>query len=231
MLLEEYVELVRNYIKDYEGLNRLLEFKEENETGDLELYIKLGLGQLNFISPYNDENFISYNDFIIYFIDICTTGNISPGVVKRNRGGGITLKRPEPGQEPFCPDTLYLRSPWAPVTGPQRAVRVLLPVVVRAWFRVAHPEECPAADRVAVPPAGCPAGFPGPRHEKDCYFLYTWSVSPDRWIYTSVVATARFREKTRRVCAGLPRSTIRNTTPLIFIPRSLPDIVHSCLCK
>jgi len=51
MTLTEYRDVLRNYLKDYEGLNRLLNFKEENEDADLDMYLKMALGQVNFISP------------------------------------------------------------------------------------------------------------------------------------------------------------------------------------
>ena len=43
---------MRDFIKDKEPLNRLLKFIEENTDDELDLYINMALGFLNFIPPY-----------------------------------------------------------------------------------------------------------------------------------------------------------------------------------
>lgn len=96
--LTDYVEWLRSFIKDHAFLNRLLEFKEENDNDELELYLNMALGWLNFIPPFLGSS--TYADFPIPALIIhqatieCL---ISNGVVHaRNEltynNGGVTLK-------------------------------------------------------------------------------------------------------------------------------------------
>ena len=48
----DYTTALRNFIKDSQFLNRLIEFKEENTDDLLNLYLNMGLGFLNSIPPY-----------------------------------------------------------------------------------------------------------------------------------------------------------------------------------
>jgi len=52
MTLVEYNTALRNFIKDKELLNRLLKFVIENEEEDLDLYINMALGFLQYIPPF-----------------------------------------------------------------------------------------------------------------------------------------------------------------------------------
>jgi len=52
MTLIEYRTALRNYIKDHEALNRLLQFIHENTDDELDLYLNMALGFLNYIPPF-----------------------------------------------------------------------------------------------------------------------------------------------------------------------------------
>lgn len=47
-----YIDLLRGFIKDHEGLNRLLEFEKESEDSELDAFLNLALNDLNFIPPH-----------------------------------------------------------------------------------------------------------------------------------------------------------------------------------
>jgi hypothetical protein len=49
--IEEYKKALRTYIRDFEFLNRLLDFKEENSDDGLELYLNMAIGYLNIVPP------------------------------------------------------------------------------------------------------------------------------------------------------------------------------------
>lgn len=51
MTLEDYRNGVRGYLKDYQELNRLLKFEEENANDKIDLYVNMALGFLNSIPP------------------------------------------------------------------------------------------------------------------------------------------------------------------------------------
>jgi len=53
MEMPEYVENLRKYLKDFDFLNRLLEFEQESSDLQLELYIQVSLGELNGMAPSN----------------------------------------------------------------------------------------------------------------------------------------------------------------------------------
>lgn len=100
MTTQEYIDALRNYLKDYEGVNRLLNFKKENIDDDLNLYLNLGLGELNFVPPliktWGIENF----PFPALLINQSTIEClISNGIVNaRNEleynNGGVVVKAP-----------------------------------------------------------------------------------------------------------------------------------------
>lgn len=52
MTLIEYNTAMRNFIKDKEPLNRLLKFFLENEEEDLDIYINMALGFLQYVPPF-----------------------------------------------------------------------------------------------------------------------------------------------------------------------------------
>lgn len=56
-----YRDALRNFIKDFEPANRLLEFKKENEDSFLDLYLNMSIGFLNslppYLGPFSWENF------------------------------------------------------------------------------------------------------------------------------------------------------------------------------
>ena len=52
MTLEEYRIALRDFIKDKEPLNRLLQFELENIEDDLDLYLNMALGFLQYIPPF-----------------------------------------------------------------------------------------------------------------------------------------------------------------------------------
>jgi len=51
LTLDDYRTALRNFIKDHDVLNRLIEFKQENTDDELDLYINMALGFLNSIPP------------------------------------------------------------------------------------------------------------------------------------------------------------------------------------
>ena len=98
MTILEYRDSLRAYIKDHETLNRLLKFVEENTEDELDLYIYMALGFLNYIPPYLGNTTI--NNFpmpplIIHQATIeCLISNSI--VFARNdltyNNGGVTVK-------------------------------------------------------------------------------------------------------------------------------------------
>lgn len=58
LVVADYIESLRNYIKDKVPLNRLLKFTEENTDEELEMYLQMALSFLNSIPPI-----LSYMDF------------------------------------------------------------------------------------------------------------------------------------------------------------------------
>jgi len=98
MTLIEYRTALRAYIKDNTALNRLLEFTEENINDELDLYLNMSLGFLNFIPPFIGSHTIEtfpFGTLLIHQASIeCL---ISNGIVNaRNdltyNNGGITIK-------------------------------------------------------------------------------------------------------------------------------------------
>jgi len=51
MTIETYRNGLRDYLKDYEELNRLLKFEEENADDKLDLYLNMAVGFLNSVPP------------------------------------------------------------------------------------------------------------------------------------------------------------------------------------
>jgi hypothetical protein len=51
MTLSEYRIALRDFIKDHDVLNRLIEFREENSSNELDMYIHMALGFLNSTPP------------------------------------------------------------------------------------------------------------------------------------------------------------------------------------
>jgi hypothetical protein len=96
--LAAYRTSFRNFIKDYDFLNRLLEFKQENDDNTLDLYLNMSLGFLNSIPPYLGpftwENFPIPNLIIHQATIECLISNTV--VQSRNdltyNNGGITVK-------------------------------------------------------------------------------------------------------------------------------------------
>ena len=98
MTLIEYRGALRAFIKDNETLNRLLKFTEENTDDDLDLYINMALGFLNFIPPFIGSYTIEAFPFGTLLIHQATIEClISNGIVNaRNdltyNNGGVTVK-------------------------------------------------------------------------------------------------------------------------------------------
>ena len=98
MTLIEYETALRAFIKDNAAVNRLLGFAEENINDELDLYINMAIGFLNFIPPfigtYTVETF-PFAQLVIHQATIeCL---ISNGIVNaRNdltyNNGGVTVK-------------------------------------------------------------------------------------------------------------------------------------------
>jgi hypothetical protein len=63
MTKAEYIEKFRNFLKDHEYLNRLLNFEQENEDSYLELYLDMAVAFLSSMPPFvyrpslDDPNF------------------------------------------------------------------------------------------------------------------------------------------------------------------------------
>ena len=94
----EYRDSLRNFIKDFEALNRLVEFKQESTDNLLDLYLNMAIGFLNsvppYIGPFTWDNFPIPN-LIIHQASIeCLISNSI--VQARNdltyNNGGITVK-------------------------------------------------------------------------------------------------------------------------------------------
>jgi len=96
--LADYREALRNFIKDSSTLNRLLNFVEENDDDEIDMYINMALGFLNTIPPmleaYTVETFPVPSLLIHQAVIECL---ISNSVVNaRNdityNNGGVTVK-------------------------------------------------------------------------------------------------------------------------------------------
>ena len=48
----EYRGFLKDYLKDHADVNRLLEFMRENSDDELDLYLNMALGTLNFVPPF-----------------------------------------------------------------------------------------------------------------------------------------------------------------------------------
>ena len=94
----EYRDSLRNFIKDFEALNRLIEFKEESTDNLLDLYLNMAIGFLNsippYIGPFTWDNFPIPNLIIHQSSIECLISNSI--VQARNdltyNNGGITVK-------------------------------------------------------------------------------------------------------------------------------------------
>ena len=94
----DYTTALRNFLKDFGPLNRLIEFSEESTNDLLNLYLNMGLGFLNsippYIGPFTYENFPIPN-LIIHqgAIEALISNSIVQG---RNdltyNNGGVTVK-------------------------------------------------------------------------------------------------------------------------------------------
>lgn len=104
MTLDEYVAGLRKFIKDYEDLNRLLNFSLENDDESLKLYLNMAQGYLNAIPPMlQDPRSLSINDIALFpmpslllhqaTIECLVSNSI---VASRNdltyNNGGVTVK-------------------------------------------------------------------------------------------------------------------------------------------
>jgi len=98
MTLDGYREALRAFIKDHEGLNRLLKFVEENTNDELDLYINSALGFLSYIPPFLGNFTIDQFPMPILLIHQATIEClISNSIVQaRNdltyNNGGVTVK-------------------------------------------------------------------------------------------------------------------------------------------
>lgn len=98
MTLEQYRTALRDFIKDKEPLNRLLEFVQENTPDELDLYINMALGFLKFIPPFLGDVVITAFPMPALLIHQATIEClISNGIVQsRNdltyNNGGVTVK-------------------------------------------------------------------------------------------------------------------------------------------
>jgi hypothetical protein len=98
MTQAEYIEGLRNYIKDHAALNRLLSFAAESIDDELEMYLSMALGFLNSVPPilnYVDYDSFPYPQLLIHQAAIETM--ISNSILSaRNdltyNNGGITVK-------------------------------------------------------------------------------------------------------------------------------------------
>lgn len=100
MALDEaaYRDSFRNFLKDFEALNRLLEFKQESTDAWLDLYLNMAFGFLNsippYIGPFTWENFPIPNLLIHQASIECLVSNSI--VQARNdityNNGGVTVK-------------------------------------------------------------------------------------------------------------------------------------------
>jgi hypothetical protein len=61
--IDDYRGWLRAFLKDHADKNRLLEFTEENTDDEIDLYLNMALGFLNFIPPFIQT--YSYADFPI----------------------------------------------------------------------------------------------------------------------------------------------------------------------
>jgi len=98
LTITEYNTALRTFIKDFDFLNRLLKFKFENTSGELDLYLNMALSFLNavppYIGPFTFSTFPIPNLIIHQGTIECLTSN---GIVAaRNEltynNGGITVK-------------------------------------------------------------------------------------------------------------------------------------------
>jgi len=101
MQQSEYVDKLRQYIKDHEAMNRLLKFEEENSDLDLELYLDMAMAYLNTVPPaikiYSYQNFPMPQ---LVILEAAMQALISNGIINsRNElqynNGGITVKYPD----------------------------------------------------------------------------------------------------------------------------------------
>lgn len=96
--LPAYRESLRSFLKDFEPLNRLIEFKEESTDDLLDLYLNMAYGFLNSIPPYIGnfgwDNFPIPNLLIHQAAIECLISNSI--VQARNdityNNGGVTVK-------------------------------------------------------------------------------------------------------------------------------------------
>lgn len=98
MTLVEYRAALRAFVKDNTLVNRLLKFTEENTDDEMDLYINMAIGFLNFIPPFIGSYTVETFPFATLVIHQATIEClISNGIVNsRNdltyNNGGVTVK-------------------------------------------------------------------------------------------------------------------------------------------
>jgi hypothetical protein len=101
MNIDIYRSGLRDYLKDYEELNRILKFEEENSNDKLDLYLYMAIGFLNSVPPpvavYTIESFPMPGMLIHRAIIECLISNSI--LQARNElsynNGGISVKVPD----------------------------------------------------------------------------------------------------------------------------------------
>lgn len=97
----EYVKRLREYLRDYEELNRLMEFKEESKDINLELCLEMALGEANALVPATDDYLFESHPMpnlivlgaIPHVLISCTILRARNELTYNN--GGITVKIPD----------------------------------------------------------------------------------------------------------------------------------------
>ena len=142
MTLEDYRKGLRAYLRDYQDLNRILKFEEENSGDLLDLYINSALGFLNAIPPHVITYTVLNFPIPILIIHQATIEClISNGILQaRNElsynNGGVSIKIPD--------GTRYLRSLQELYRSADRGIKALESIKVsininNAWGGVSSP--------------------------------------------------------------------------------------------
>lgn len=98
LTLDKYKNALRVFIRDHSDLNRLLKFEEENPNDNLDLYLNMALGFLNYIPPLIQTfTFANFPVPALLLHQATIEALISNGVLSaRNdltyNNGGITVK-------------------------------------------------------------------------------------------------------------------------------------------
>lgn len=94
----EYIDSLRNFVKDHEVLNRLIKFKEENTDSEMTMYLDMALNFLNSVPPilqFFDYEAFPLPNLLIHqaSIEVMISNSI---VSARNdltyNNGGLTVK-------------------------------------------------------------------------------------------------------------------------------------------